>query len=127
MGTLGFPYFLVFNLQKSKNKVMYKIKRYVYMNEKYMLIPEVDSQGVFVCLSEIVILSNNRLAENLTSVIYDANSFLLMEKNKEVVCEIKVNELHKVLLDAAVDINEAAFMIIDMEGQVIKELNILKS
>lgn len=97
------------------------------MNEKYMLIPEVDSQGVFVCLSEIVILSNNRLAENLTSVIYDANSFLLMEKNQEVVCEIKVNELHKVLLDSAVDINEAAFMIIDMEGQVIKELNILKS
>lgn len=127
MGTLGFPYFLVFHLQKSKNKVMYKIKRYVYMNEKYMLIPEVDSQGVFVCLSEIVILSNNRLAENLTSVIYDANSFLLMEKNKELVCEIKVNELHKVLLDSAVDINEAAFMIIDMEGQVIKELNILKS
>lgn len=96
------------------------------MTDKYILIPEIDNAGIFVCLSEIVILGKEILAENIKKAIYENEEIALINESNIKVYSLVINPLHNEILKDAVDIQEAALMIIDIEGQVIKEMDIEK-
>lgn len=96
------------------------------MDKIYALLKEPNDPGVFICISEMVILET----ENFVNDVVDAkilqsneNNFIrLNTKNDIIDFEVEKNDI--VILEKAILEEEAALIILSLDGDVMLALDI---
>ena len=96
------------------------------MDKIYALLKEPNDAGVFICISEMVILET----ENFVNDVVDAkmlqsneNNFIrLNTKNDIIDFEVEKNDI--VILEKAILEEEAALIILSLDGDIMLALDI---
>lgn len=96
------------------------------MDKIYALLKEPNDAGVFICISEMVILET----ENFVNDVVDAkilqnneNNFISL-KTKNDVIDFKIEKNDMVVLEKAILEEEAALIILSLDGDVMLALDI---
>ena len=96
------------------------------MDKIYALLKEPNDAGVFICISEMVILET----ENFVNDVVDAkilqnneNNFISL-KTKNDVIDFKIEKNDMVILEKAILEEEAALIILSLDGDIMLALDI---
>lgn len=96
------------------------------MDKIYALLKEPNDAGVFICISEMVILET----ENFVNDVVDAkilqnneNNFISL-KTKNDVIDFKIEKNDMVVLEKAILEEDAALIILSLDGDVMLALDI---
>lgn len=89
----------------------------------YALLKEPNNSGVFICISEMVVLETENFVNDIVNAKILQNSFIsLKTKNDVIDFEIEKNDM--IILEKAILEEEAALIILSLDGDVMVALDI---
>lgn len=95
------------------------------MDKIYALLKEPNDPGVFICISEMVILETENFVNDVHAKMLQSNenNFIrLNTKNDIIDFEVEKNDI--VILEKAILEEEAALIILSLDGDVMLALDI---
>ena len=96
------------------------------MDKIYALLKEPNDAGVFICISEMVILETENFVNDVVAakILQNNENNFISLKTKNDVIDFKIEKNDIVILEKAILEEEAALIILSLDGDIMLALDI---
>lgn len=96
------------------------------MDKIYALLKEPNDPGVFICISEMVILETENFVNDVVAakILQNNENNFISLKTKNDVIDFKIEKNDMVILEKAILEEEAALIILSLDGDIMLALDI---